>query len=123
IEFDAAAAPVRAGEVNEQKFVTVLRFVLGLFEIGFPFGLRLAGSRKGEGKKRKQGEKNAVIFHIRNFGEREGGCKWGGIEPPKPHQQKSPALERRALKLLVRGSENYLMWPETSLVISNMLTW
>jgi len=95
-------------------------FLLGLFVIGGPAGSSCDSGSK-ERRERGDGKNSAKIFHTMNLGQTKSLRKLLRNTCARAVRYKtSPAVERRAKK---RIRKSYLMCPETSLVISNMLTW
>src|SRR5947208_14037426 len=62
------AAPIRAGKIEQQKFVTSLSFLLSFLVISEPVRLR-AGERPGDKNKGRNREKKKTMgFHVTIFG-------------------------------------------------------
>jgi hypothetical protein len=100
--------------------VVRLGFLLGLFVIRGPARFS-PGSGSKERRERGDGENSAQIFHTMNLGQTKSLRKLSrNTRSARFRYNTSPAAERRAKK---RIGKSYLMCPETSLVISNMLTW
>ena len=98
-----------------------LGFLLGSFVIRGPAGFSSGGGSE-ERRDRGDGENSPKIFHATTLGQTKALRKLSRNTRSGQFRYKtSPAVERRAKKRI--GKSYDLMCPETSLVISNMLTW
>src|SRR4029078_469541 len=118
IQPDTPATPIRTREVHEKQFPASFSFLLRLLVIRQPARLRGSGANTKDRDERRGQKDRAERFHAAVSRSFARFARTAASEISR--YTVSPATERRANESKKRA---YLMCPETSFVISNMLTW